>query len=363
MAGTEITMTLSLARSASELSPSVPPPVPATRNATPRLTAVRCRSKRKTRVRPVARAGVRAGAWKIESELGTGGMATVFGVVNTRFGKHAALKLAHEAILGPHFTSETFLREARVVNLVDHPAVPSVFATGTFDGRPYLVMERLTGETLGARLERGPMDRVDALGLLADLCEVLAAAHAVGVVHRDIKLDNVFLHQTRSGRQLKLLDWGVAAILGEPDPLAGLVAGTLTYVAPEQVRGDALTSAADVYSLAVLAYQLLLGAPPFAAPKDLDLIRMHLHDVPPAPSSMWAEIPADLDALLLGILGKAAEDRPTLDEVVLTLTQVRAQLVRAARPSKPARSLPVPARYFGAALAIAAAALSVAAMW
>jgi len=180
----------------------------------------------------------------------------------------------------------------------------------------------------------------------------------------------VFLHESAAGRQLKLLDWGVASILGEPDPLAGLLAGTLTYVAPEQVRGDDLTPASDVYSLAVLAYQLLLGAPPFAAEKDLELIRKHLHDSPPAPSSMWAEIPADLESLLLGMLGKTAADRPTLDEIVQTVAKVKADLAPAPAPEKKSSKLGLafalparlPMRFVACAVAVAAAALSLVAI-
>jgi len=123
---------------------------------------------------------------------------------------------------------------------------------------------------------------------------VLGAAHARGVVHRDLKLDNVFLLEApgAGGRRTKLLDWGVARILDEePDPMHGMIAGTITYVAPEQIRGDQLDPAADVYSLAVLAYQVLLGEPPFASKSDYELLRMHLKAAPPPPDGAWPEIP------------------------------------------------------------------------
>ena len=303
--------------------------------------------------------GVRAGAWKVGHELGKGGMASVHAVTHCVFGKRAALKIAHTSILSSTFTVETFLREARITNLVDHPAVTDVFATGSYDNRPYLVMEQLSGETLGARVDRGPLPRGEAIEILLELCDVLAAAHGAGVVHRDLKLDNVFLLDT-PGRKLKLLDWGVAAVRDEPDPLAGMIAGTLTYVAPEQIRGETLTPAADVYSLAVLAYQLLLGEPPFAAKDDLELIRKHMHAAPPVPATLWAEIPGDLQALLQGMLAKHAADRPTLDEVVVVLTQMRGELAPPAPKRRAFLPSIFPARVLGAALAIAAAALSVA---
>lgn len=268
------------------------------------------------------------GAWRIERELGKGGMAAVYAVVHVRFGKRAALKLAHRSILGPEFTPDTFLREARIANLIDHAGVPDVFATGAYDGRPYLVMERLSGQTLGERLAARPLAREEALDLLRELCEVLGAAHRVGIVHRDLKLDNVFLLATPGlgGRRVKLLDWGVASVRGEPDPLHGMIAGTLTYLAPEQIRADELTPAADIYALAVIAYQLLLGRPPFAATDDLQLIAKHVFEAPPSPSSLWPGIPAGLDALLTRMLAKHAEDRPTVDDVSRGLSAAIAAL-------------------------------------
>nr|MBA3822071.1 serine/threonine protein kinase [Deltaproteobacteria bacterium] len=285
------------------------------------------RSRRRTRSATVA-TGDRIGVWRVERELGRGGMGAVYAVTHNGFGKRAALKLCHRSVLGPQFTPDTFLREARIVHLVNHPGVPDVFATGTFGGRPYLAMERLSGQTLGQLVDEGPMARPEAIDVLLELCEVLAAAHAAGVIHRDLKLDNVFVLDApgAGGRHIKLLDWGVARILDEADPMAGMIAGTLTYVAPEQVSGDALTGAADVYSLGVLAWQLLLGEPPFASASDLDLLRMHLHAPVPAPALVWPEIPPALAALLTGMLAKDPTARPSIDEVVAVLGRARTAL-------------------------------------
>jgi len=300
------------------------------------------RRKRATRTRRPRSAtlatGDRAGVWKVERELGRGGMASVYAVTHTKFGKRAALKLAHRTILGPQFTAETFLREARIVNLVEHPCVPDVFATGTFDGRPYLVMERLGGETLGDRLARGPMAKPAAIDVMLELCDVLATAHAAGVVHRDLKLDNIFLLEApcANNHRVKLVDWGVAHVIGEDDPLRGMIAGTLTYVAPEQMRGEALTPAADVYSLAVLAYQLLFGCPPFVARDDLALIKLHLHEPPPAPTTLGPETPPALAELLMAMLAKDPAQRPALSEVVRVLTEMRAAVASEPRWLVPA---------------------------
>jgi eukaryotic-like serine/threonine-protein kinase len=286
--------------------------------------AVKPRRKRRVTIAP----GKKIGPWRIEKELGRGGMAAVYAVTHTQFGKRAALKLCHEQILSDEFTPATFLREARIANLVEDPGVTDVFATGRFEGRPYLVMERLAGAALGHICDAGPLPRSEGLGILIELCDVLAAAHAAGVVHRDLKLDNVFVQSApgAGGRRVKLLDWGVAAILGEPDPMKGLICGTLTYVAPDQVRGDAVAPAADIYSLGVMAYQLLLGEPPFASPSDLELVRKHMLATPPDPATLWSEIPDELAQLLVEMLAKQPGDRPSLAEVRRVLEETRAML-------------------------------------
>lgn len=249
-------------------------------------------------------------------------MSSVHAVVHQKFGKRAAIKIAHRSVLGPGgMSSKTFLREARIVHAVDHPAVIDVFATGSYDSRPYLVMEKLVGMPLGRRVDEGPpIPRREAIEILLELCDVLRAAHNAGVVHRDLKLDNVFLCDTpfADGRRVKLLDWGVAHVDGEDDPFNGLIAGTLTYVAPEQIRGDGMSGAADIYSLAVLAYHLLCRRPPFAGP-DLQLLQMHLRAEPPPARMAWPEAPEALDRLLVRMLAKRAEQRPTLDEIEDTL--------------------------------------------
>ena len=276
----------------------------------------------------------RVSSWRVEGELGRGGMSSVHAVVHMKFGKRAAIKIAHRSVIGGNgMSADTFWREARIVHAVQHPAVIDVFATGSHDNRPYLVMEKLVGTPLGRRVDTGPLlPRRESLEILLELCDVLRAAHAAGVVHRDLKLDNVFLCDTpfADGRRIKLLDWGVAYVCGEPDPFRGLIAGTLTYVAPEQIRGDELTPAADVYSLAVLAYHLLCRRPPFAGP-DLALLHMHLRADPPPPSFAWPEIPTALEAVLVRMLAKRPTERPSLDEVEATL---RAALDAIDRPTR-----------------------------
>jgi eukaryotic-like serine/threonine-protein kinase len=267
--------------------------------------------------------GARIGPWRIEQELGRGGMGRVYAVAHTGFGKRAALKVCHTSMVDRDLAAMTFLREARIVNLIDHPAVPDVFATGTFNNRPYLAMERLTGETLRQLWSSGALTHDRATEILIEVCHVLQAAHDAAVVHRDLSLDNVFVLDTpgAGGCHIKILDWGFARVLAEEDPLRGHVAGTMTYVAPEIIVGRDVSRATDVYALGVLAYMLLLGQPPFTSEDIIELAAMHLQTEPPDPRVLRPTIRPALAELLLAMLAKEPSWRPSLDEIQLVLRE------------------------------------------
>ncbi|MBA2539167.1 MAG: serine/threonine protein kinase [Deltaproteobacteria bacterium] len=334
---------------------TTPPPIP-------RPTPVPMRARTQTQPSLV-------GDWQLGCELGRGGMGAVYAVTHREFGKRAALKLSHTPLDGTSLGAKVFLREARVVQLIDHPSMPDVFATGTHEDRPYLVMERLRGETLIQLIERGALDRRRAIDVLIDLCDVLAVAHEAGVIHRDLKPDNVFvLEQAHPlGTRTKLLDWGFAHLLGEDDPFHGMIAGTLSYVAPEQVLGAPITPATDLYSLGVLTYLCLLGQSPFAGTTGVDLARRHLHAAPPDPALLWRDIPKPLAQLLIAMLAKEPLCRPTLEEVRATLVATRTRrrlftLRQGIEPLARPSVAPILRRTLGAATAIACAIAGAAAM-
>jgi eukaryotic-like serine/threonine-protein kinase len=289
---------------------SMPPPIP-----------------RGTPAKPVQTVSEQSiGDWQIESVLGRGATGTVYAVTHRELGKRAALKISHASLDSGELSVKIFAREARIVQLVEHPAMPDVFATGSHDLRPFLVMERLSGETLSQRLERGAIDRTQAFDLLIDICDVLAVAHNAQVVHRDLKLDNVLVldRPAAAGYRVKLLDWGFARVLGEEDPLRGMVVGALNYVAPEQMRGAPITPAMDVYSLGVLAYRLVLGVKPFSGRDADELMHRHIFSAPPDPTTFWPEIPKPLAQMMLRMLAKEPSERPTLHEVRAELAAARA---------------------------------------
>jgi serine/threonine protein kinase len=305
------------------------------------------RHQNNTEIPETLSAGFSVGPWIVEGELGRGGMSTVYAVRHHEFGKRAALKLANRDVFGPRFTAERFLLEARVVNTVDHPDVVSIFDTGVIGDRPYLVMEALSGHTLGDRLEQGPIDLEEIIAIMLQLCDVLTVAHAAGVVHRDLKLDNVFLTIERGRPRVKLLDWGLANLEGE-DPMADMIAGTPHYVAPEQVRGEAVTSRSDIYSLGVLAYVLFLGRAPFDAESSAEILTQQVKELPPPPKERWAEIPPALEKLIMGMLEKSPQDRPAMPAVIAALRSLRRAAVpppapryaRGTAPQQPVIAIP-----------------------
>ncbi len=278
--------------------------------------------------------GSKAGPWLVERELGRGGMGAVYAVVHDEIGKRAALKVVHQRLLVPGFNSDRMLLEAKVVNQVGHPNIVDIFETGTLgDGRPYIVMERLEGQPLSLRAAEGKVLPDLAIAILLQICDALIAAHAAGVVHRDLKLDNVFLVANLDDPatpKVKLLDWGIAKVIHHDvkHTVDGQLVGTPQYLSPEQARGQLVTPQSDVYSLGVMAYELFLEQLPFEAETAAEVMAMHLRAVPPPPSELWPDVPAPLENLLLAMLAKQPAQRPTMVEVARRLETVRDELMR-----------------------------------
>ncbi len=294
----------------------------------------------------------------MERELGRGGMGAVYAVVHEEIHKRAALKVVHRRLLGSGFNPERMLVEARVVNHVGHPNIVDIFETGHLpDGRPYIVMERLEGQSLAHRADAGQLEPSFAIAILRQICDALIAAHAAGIVHRDLKLDNVFLVdnlEEPSTPRVKILDWGIAKIVNH-DPhhtIEGQLVGTPQYLSPEQARGGRVSPKTDVYSLGVMAFEMFLDQLPFEAETSAEIMAMHLRAAPPPPRDLWPEIPPQLEALLVEMLAKHPDDRPSMLEVANRLEDVRVELegrrasseiAAQARPASLSTPLPVQA--------------------
>jgi eukaryotic-like serine/threonine-protein kinase len=277
--------------------------------------------------------GDQAGPWIVERELGRGGMGSVYAVTHDGIGKRAALKVMHRRLITSS-SAERILQEARVVNQVGHPNIVDIFETGTLpdDGRPYIVMERLEGMPLSYRADEGKILPDQVISILLQVCDALIAAHAANIVHRDLKLDNVFLIDNPDDPlqpKVKLLDWGIAKVIScdVRHTIEGQLVGTPQYLAPEQARGAAVSAQTDVYSLGVMAYELFLEQLPFEAETSAEIMAMHLRAAPPPPSELWPDIPPGLENLLLAMLAKDPESRPTMLTVAHTLELVRSELM------------------------------------
>jgi serine/threonine-protein kinase len=265
--------------------------------------------------------------YRVVDHLGGGGMGEVYVAEHALLGHRVVVKVLHaELARHPHLVDRMRL-EAQVLAQLRHPNLVRVV---DFDetplGRPYLVMEHLRGATLAAYLDsRGaPLDLADALDLAVQALDGLGHAHERGLVHRDVKPENLFVCTTEMPRVrplLKVLDFGVAKVLdGGSDgfvPLAlptaaGVVVGTPRFFAPEQARGMPLDARADLYAFGLCLYTMLAGRGPFDDCMSLiELARAHLFEAPAAPSALAARpLPSGLDALVLACLEKRSADRP-----------------------------------------------------
>ena len=284
--------------------------------------------------------GTSVGEYRIERRVADGGMATVYAGIHPLIHKRVAIKVMRAPEHGSAEAIDRFIAEARTVNQIAHPNIVEIFAFGRLsDGRCYLVMDWLEGETLALRVRRGRLPLREGLEIFAQLVEALGAAHDKQIIHRDIKPANVFLQPVRKKHvAAKLLDFGISTLrVDEPAPDATgqrMFLGTPKYTSPEQAGGAAGDVASDVYSLGVTAFEMFVGRPPFDAPQASDLLRMHLSEVPPAPSTLWPEIPIQLERLLSQMLDKVTERRPSLAQIASRLSQLRKEADDAATGDK-----------------------------
>jgi serine/threonine-protein kinase len=265
--------------------------------------------------------GSRVGDYVIGHCIGVGGMGSVYSAIHPVIGKKAAIKVIASHLCRDEDAVGRFLQEARAVNAIGHPHIVDVFSVGALpDGRSYLVMELLEGETLGERMAREPLGVGEALDLFDQVLAAVDAAHGKQIIHRDLKPDNVFLiGRPEGGLGVKLLDFGIAKLQG-PTPgvratTTGMLLGTPMYMAPEQATGREITAAVDVYALGGVCFEMLTGRPPFWADNAAEVIAMHLHTLPPTASLYRAEIPLAVDQLLIDMLSKDPAQRPPVARV------------------------------------------------
>src|SRR5712671_751111 len=243
-----------------------------------------------------------AGRYRLEARIGEGGMGIVYRARHVLIDRVVALKLIRPDLRGETHLRAWMLREARAANRVDHAHIIDIHDIGeTEDGELYLVMEYLVGTPLSAELARGPTPITRGIDILEQMCAALARAHDLGVVHRDLKSDNILLTQ-RGGRKdyVKILDFGLAAIARDPRLAPkGAVFGTPEYMSPEQARGEEAGPQSDLYALGVLFFEMLTGQLPFRSSDRETLLEMQRTSPPPKPRATRSDVNPTAEAIVL----------------------------------------------------------------
>ncbi len=260
--------------------------------------------------------GTMVGEYQIGDKLGEGTYGEVYAGEHPLIGKVVAVKVLRKKFSSDPTMASRFIAEARAVNRIRHRNIVDIFSFGRLDdGRNYFVMDLLVGLTLRDLLfDEGRLELGRALPILRGIADALDAAHAAGVVHRDLKPDNIFLTIEKDGGYFPvLLDFGVAKLGGEGmahKTATGAVLGTPRYMSPEQARGKPIDLRTDVYALGVLVHEMLTGLPPFDGDTWLDVVLKHSTAPPPPLSSVRPDLPARLDAPVLAMLAKKPDGRP-----------------------------------------------------
>ncbi len=265
---------------------------------------------------PLAR-GARLGPYLVDAEIGAGGMGHVFRATDTRLDRAVAIKVLPQHRWADAKVKHRFEREARALSSVSHPNLCALYDIGELNQSgatvPYLVMELLEGESLRDRLQTGRLGVRKALAWAAQIASGLSAAHAKGVIHRDLKPDNIFI---TGGHLLKILDFGLALTTETTESTAtamrtdpGMIMGTSHYMSPEQVRGDPLDARSDIFALGIVLFEMLTGEVPFHARSAVETMNAILTEEPRDISELVPGVPDNVEALVRRCLEKEPADR------------------------------------------------------
>jgi DNA-binding beta-propeller fold protein YncE/tRNA A-37 threonylcarbamoyl transferase component Bud32 len=260
-----------------------------------------------------SRIGTELAGYRLDALVGRGGMSVVYRAEHLRLKRDAAVKLLAPELADDARFRERFLRESEVAASLDHPNIVRVYDAGESEGLLYLAMQYVDGIDLKALLRReGALERERAIAIVAQVADALDAAHARGLVHRDVKPSNVLVAGAPGEERCYLADFGLTKLAAERTALtdAGQMLGTIDYIAPEQIRGDAVDGRADVYSLACLLYHCLTGRAPFTRDTDVAVIYAHLEETPPGTGD-----PVD-DVLAKGMAKEREERWPSCGALI-----------------------------------------------
>jgi hypothetical protein len=287
---------------------------------------------------------VLGGRYRLDAVLGMGAMGAVFRARHTGLERDVALKLLHQDLVASDEMRARFAREAAAISKLDHPNCVRVTDFGNDDAHQYLVMELLQGEPLGDRVDEEPLPPRQALEIVDEVLAGLEHAHGHGLIHRDIKPDNIFMAREESGRaKVKLLDFGIVKLQeqeGVPQlTKMGMVFGTPCYMSPEQAAGTAVDARTDLYAVGIILYMLLSGRLPFDSDDPLKVLRQQIRDLPPP---LPDDVPAPVRELVGTLLAKKPDERyPSAAAAREAVARARQQLEGPPAPVVAAAPAPV----------------------
>jgi len=272
--------------------------------------------------------GTSVSHYRIIEKLGQGGMGEVYLAEDTKLGRKVALKFLPPNLWHEPEAQARLLREARAASRLDHPHIVTIHGIEESEGRPFIQMAYVSGTTLDVWCRKTTRSNAEILALAEQMADALRHAHAAGIVHRDLKPGNVLVDEAGRAR---ILDFGIASLHGAARlTQTGMTLGTLAYVAPEIAKGQTAEPAADIYSLGVVLYEMLAGAPPFTAEHDAALLYAILHTPPPALAGRRPGITSEMQAIVMRCLEKEPRDRyPDCAALLADLRKARAGLATA----------------------------------
>src|SRR2546426_4778825 len=275
--------------------------------------------------------GSRLGHYRILQKLGAGGMGEVYLARDTQLGRQVAIKILPAETISDEHARKRLVREARAAATLDHPHICSVYEVGEANGRSFIAMQYIEGETLDLKLKQKPLELKESLAIASQIADALAEAHAHGIIHRDIKPSNIMI---TSRGQAKVMDFGLARVIAgaveseaETQSLLttpGTIMGTMPYMSPEQVRGEVLDGRSDIFSFGVVLYELLSGRQPFASSSAAATILAILNEEPPTLLRYAPDLPEALQRITRKCLEKDRERRyQTMRDVAIDLDNCR----------------------------------------
>ncbi len=310
--------------------------------------------------------GQTLGRYRIVEKLGQGGMGVVYLAEDTQLGRRVAIKLLPEEFAGQRERLERFLSEARLASSINHPNIVSIYELGEQDGRPFIAMEYVPGQSLRVGLQRGRLPLKRVLELAIPAAEALARAHRAGVMHRDIKPENLLVSEDG---YIKVADFGLAKLKptysGETATLTGhfstdpgKVVGTVAYMSPEQLQGQPVDGRGDVFSFGIVLYEMATGRSPFLRGSAASTSAAILRDVPEPLKKLEPAAPAELDRIISKALEKEPEFRyQTMEELATDLKRLRRDLEGGQLAREPVGAAPAAPRHRGMKIAAGVAAL------